>query len=228
MQTVSGVERIWRGHPQRSAQKMAMATRAREEIPVRELKSQGSTKLVTIRLSIRKRPTTKSGGPQEGGSGANVGHDAKNPREDPPKSRVRYSDEKQAETEKGPEGRVHGGLKEKVLADAGCGILQGLGHEPYVPHAGEDEDAMAEVLALHQEIDGKDDDNAECPDGAQEAHDKFGGGAELGAFGIHDANGLSLREWLLGAGYVVARAGRHISADVLDGGESLFQGMPGA
>jgi len=66
MQTVSGVERTRPGHPQRSVQKMAMASRARDEMPVRELKSQGSTKLVAVRPSVRKRPMTKSGGPQEG------------------------------------------------------------------------------------------------------------------------------------------------------------------
>jgi hypothetical protein len=54
------------GHPHRSAQKMAMASRAREEIPVRELNSQGSTKWVAVRPSVRKRPITKSVGPQEG------------------------------------------------------------------------------------------------------------------------------------------------------------------
>src|SRR5271168_3265025 len=66
MQTVSGVERIRPGHPQRSVQKMAMASRARDEMPVRELKSQGSTKLVAVRPSVTKRAMTKSGGPQEG------------------------------------------------------------------------------------------------------------------------------------------------------------------
>jgi hypothetical protein len=66
MQTVSGVERMRPGHPQSSVQKMAMASSARDEMPVRELKSQGSTKLVAVRPSIRKRPMTKSGGPQEG------------------------------------------------------------------------------------------------------------------------------------------------------------------
>ncbi len=65
MQTVSGVERMRPGHPQRSAQKMAMARRAREEMPVRELKSQGSTKLVAVSSRVRKRPMMRSGGPQE-------------------------------------------------------------------------------------------------------------------------------------------------------------------
>ncbi len=65
MQTVSGVERIRPGHPQRSAQKMAMASRAREEMPVRELKSQGSTKLVQESSRMRKRARISRGGSQE-------------------------------------------------------------------------------------------------------------------------------------------------------------------
>ena len=109
--------------------------------PVRELNSQGSTKLVAVRPSVRKRPMTKSGGPQEGddgdgddkgqhegGSGADVGDDAKNPGEHPPEGGVGYADEEEAEAEEGSVGCVDSGLKDKVLADAGCGILQGLGH----------------------------------------------------------------------------------------------------
>jgi hypothetical protein len=65
MQTVSGVERMRPGHPQRIAQKMAMARRAREEMPVRELKSQGSTKFVAVSSRVRKRPRISSGWDQE-------------------------------------------------------------------------------------------------------------------------------------------------------------------
>ncbi len=78
---------------------------------------------------------------------------------------------------------------------------------------------MAEVLALHQEIDGENDDDAEGPDGVQEAHEELEG-LELGASGVHDANGLGLRERLPGAG-------GEIPADVLDCGESLFQRLLG-
>ena len=60
-------------------------------------------------------------------------------------------------------------------------------------HAGEEEDAVTEVLALHQQIDGEDDDDAEGSDGAEEAHEEFGGGLELGAVGVDDADGLDLR-----------------------------------
>ena len=65
MQTVSGVERMSPGHPQSRAQKMAMARRAREEMPVRELKSQGSTKLVAVSSRVRKRPRMSSGCTQD-------------------------------------------------------------------------------------------------------------------------------------------------------------------
>ena len=51
---------------------------------------------------------------------------------------------------------------------------------------------MAEVLALHQQVDGEDDDDAEGSDGAEEAHEEFGGGLELGAVGIDDADRLGL------------------------------------
>ena len=71
--------------------------------------------------------------------------------------------------------------------------------EPDAAHAGEEEDAMAEVLAFHQEIDGENDDDAESPYRAQKAHEELDGGLELVAIGVHDANGLGLREWLLDA-----------------------------
>jgi hypothetical protein len=44
---------------------MAMARSASEEMPVRELKSQGSTKLVEVSSRVRKRPRIRSGGTQE-------------------------------------------------------------------------------------------------------------------------------------------------------------------
>ena len=78
--------------------------------------------------------------------------------EDPPEGRVGYADEEEAEAEEGSVGRVDCGLEEQVLADAGGGILQGLGHDADAAHAGEEEDAMTQVLALHEEIDGEDDD----------------------------------------------------------------------
>jgi hypothetical protein len=86
---------------------------------------------------------------------------------------------------------------------------------------------VAEVLALQQEIDGENDDDAEGPDGAEEAHKELGGGLELGAIGVHDAHGLGLREWLLDAWSRVASAGSEIRADVLNRGESPFEGLPG-
>jgi hypothetical protein len=42
-----------------------MASSAREEMPVRELKSQGSTKLVAVSSSARKRPMMRIGGHHE-------------------------------------------------------------------------------------------------------------------------------------------------------------------
>src|SRR3979411_2777008 len=65
MQTVRGGDRMRPGHPQRRAQKMAMARSAREEMPVRELKSQGSTKLVAVSSRVRKRARIRSGWDQE-------------------------------------------------------------------------------------------------------------------------------------------------------------------
>jgi hypothetical protein len=86
-------------------------------------------------------------------------------------------------------------LKEEVLTDAGGRILQGLVHEPDAAHAGEQEDATAKVFALHEEIDGDDDDNPEGSDGANEAHEEFGGVLKLAAIGVDDANGLGFRGW---------------------------------
>jgi len=49
----------------------------------------------------------------------------------------------------------------------------------------------------------------------------------LGAIGVHDAHGLGLRQWILDAWSRVAGAGSEIRADVLNRGESLFEGLPG-
>jgi len=111
------------------------------------------------------------------------------------------------------------------LADAGGGFLKGLGHEVDASHAGEQEDAVTELLALHEEVDGEDDDDADGSDGAEEAHEEFGGGLELGAVGVDDADGLDLRWGLLERG---GRSGcGDVAADALDGGEGLLEGLFG-
>ena len=179
-------------------------------MPVRELKSQGSTKLVLVSSRVRKRPRMRSGwAPRrrrccdgddqrqnEAGGGANVGDDAKDSGEDSPESGVGYADEEQAEAEEGSVGCVDGGLEEEILADAGGGILERARHQTDAAHAGEEEDAMTEVFALHEEVDGEDDDDAEGSDGPEKAHEEFGGGLELGAVGVDDADGLGLRDRL--------------------------------
>lgn len=78
------------------------------------------------------------------------------------------------------------------MADAGCGILECLRHDADSAHAGEEKDAVTKVLALHEEVDGEDDDDAEGSDGAKEPHEELSGGFELGAFGIDDADRLGL------------------------------------
>ena len=112
------------------------------------------------------------------------------------------------------------------MADASGGILEGLGHEADAAHAGEQEDAVTELLALHQEIDGKDDNDAADADGAQEAHQEFSRGLELGAMGIDDADGCGLGDGWFGGGDFVG-CGGEVSADVLDGGEGVFEGFFG-
>ncbi len=146
--------------------------------------------------------------------------------EDSPECGVGNADEKEAEAEEGSVGGVDGGLKEEILADAGGGILEGLGHEADAAHAGEQEDAVTEVLALHEEIDGEDDDDTEGSDGPEEAHEEFGGGLELGAVGIDDADGLGFGDGWFGGGDFVG-CGGEVSADVLDGGEGVFEGLFG-
>ena len=145
--------------------------------------------------------------------------------EDSPEGGVGYADEEETEAEEDPVGGVDGGLEEEVLADAGGGILEGLGHEADAAHAGEEEDAMAEILALHQEIDGEDDDDAEGSDGAEEAHEEFGAVLELGAVGIDDADGLGLGAgcWRpgLAVAALVARSPLMSSTAV----EGLFEGL---
>ena len=86
---------------------------------------------------------------------------------------------------------------------------------------------MTEILALHQEVDGEDDDDAEGSDGAEEAHEELGGGLELGAAGVDDADGLDLRGWLLGGRSVAGRAVGEVSADVVDGVDGVFEGLLG-
>ncbi len=60
------------------------------------------------------------------------------------------------------------------------------------------------------------------PDGTEEAHEKFGGGLELGAVGIDDADGLDLCG-LLGDGSRGGGGGDEVSADVLDGVEGVLK-----
>jgi hypothetical protein len=116
-------------------------------------------------------------------------------------------------------------LKEKILADAGGSILQCLSHDADATDAGEEEDAVSEVLALHKEIDGEDDDYTEGPDGAEKAHEKFSGGLKLSAIGVDDTDGLGARVRLLRVRSCFACAGGEVPADVLDGGEGGFKGL---
>ena len=163
----------------------------------------------------------------EAGGGADVGDDAEDAGEDSPEGGVGNADEEEAEAEEDSVGGVDGGLKEEVLADAGGGFLQGLGHEADAAHAGEEEDAVAKVLALHEEVDGEDDDDAEGSDGAEEAHEEFGGGLELAAVGVDDADGLDLGGGLLGVRVRGAGAGGEVAADVFDGDDGFFEGLLG-
>ncbi len=165
----------------------------------------------------------------EAGGGADVGDDAKDAGEDSPEGGVGNADEIEAGAEEDAVGGVDRGLEEEVLTDAGGGLLQGLGHEADASHAGEKEDAVAEVLALHEEVDGEDDDDADGSDGAEEAHEKLGGGLELAAVGIDDANGLDLCGGLLECLRLCGceSAGGEVAADVFEGGEGLFEGLLG-
>ena len=113
------------------------------------------------------------------------------------------------------------------MADAGGGILEGLGHDADAAHAGEKEDAVAEVLALHQEVNGEDDDDAEGSDGPEEGHQGLGGGLELGSVGVDDADGLGLGGWLLGVFSRGTGAGGEIFQDVPDRGTGFLKGLLG-
>ena len=75
-------------------------------------------------------------------------------------------------------------MKKKVPADAACRILQGLVHEPDPANAGQKEDATAEVLALHQEIDGENNDHPEGTNGAQKVHQELDGRLQAGSANI--------------------------------------------
>ena len=202
---------------------------------MRELKSQGSTKLVEVSSRARKRPRIRSGwrpggedgdgddeGQDEAGRGADVRDDAKDPGEDSPEGGVGYADEEEAYAEADSVGCVDGGLEEQVLADAGGCILQGLGHDADAAHSGEQQDAVTELLTLHQQVDGEDDDDAEGSDGAEETHEEFCGVLELSAVGIDDPDGLDLRRGLLGSG---GGAFCKVSADVVDRFDGVFKGL---
>jgi hypothetical protein len=98
-----------------------------------------------------------------------------------------------------------------------------LRHDADAAHASEEKDAVTEILALHEEVDGEDDDDTEGSDGAKEPHEEFGGGFELSAVGIDDADRLWLRR-----GLCVSRgSGCEVAADAFDGGEGFLQGLLG-
>ena len=69
MQTVSGVERMRPGHPQRSAQKMAMARRAREEMPVRGAVEPGFDEVGSGEFEREEEGEDENGRPPGGGDG---------------------------------------------------------------------------------------------------------------------------------------------------------------
>jgi len=162
----------------------------------------------------------------EAGGGSDVGNDAKECGEDSPEGGVWNADEEQAEAEEGSVGCVDGGLEEEILADAGSGILERARHETDAAHAGEEEDAIAEVLALHEEVDGEDDDDTEGSNGPKEAHDEIGGGLQLSTVGVDDADGLHLCGGFLAWGRGAA-TGEEILEDFFDSGEGFLKGLLG-
>ena len=215
---------------------MDLAGRASGVVRVREVKSEGVTMSVAVRSWVSEWPMRERWTPggedrdgdderqDEAGGGAEVGDDAENCGEGSPESGVGYADEEEAEAEADSVGGVDGGLEEQVLADAGGCVLQGLGHDADAAHSGEEEDAVTEIFALHQEVDGEDDDDAQGSDGAEETGEEFGGGLELRAVGIDDADGLDLRGGLLGAGCGGTGA-CEVTADVVDGFDGVFKGL---
>ena len=144
--------------------------------------------------------TETSEGHDEAGGCSDVGDDAEDGGEDSPESGVGDADEEESDAEGDAVGGVDGDLEEEVLTDASGGVLEGLGHETDAAHAGEQEDAVAEILALHEEVDGEDDDDADDSDGVEKAHEEFGGGLDLGAVGVDDADGLGFDVSHLGRG----------------------------
>ncbi len=165
----------------------------------------------------------------EASCGADVGDDAKYAGEDSPERGVGNADEIEAGAKEDSVRGVDCGLKEEVLADAGGGFLKSLRHETDAAHAGEEEDAVAQVFALHQEIDGEDDDDAYGSYRTEEAHEEVGGGLELASVGVDDANGLDLsgRLLIICSGCRCERTGDEVVADVFEGNDGLFEGLLG-
>jgi hypothetical protein len=84
---------------------------------------------------------------------------------------------------------------------------------------------VTKILALHEEVNGEDDDDADDSDGAEEAHKEFGGGLELGAIGIDDADGLDFAWAGLRRG--CGGGAGEVAADVLDSGDGVGEGFFG-
>jgi hypothetical protein len=84
---------------------------------------------------------------------------------------------------------------------------------------------MTEIFALHQQIDGEDDDDAEGSDGAEVTHENFGSGLELSAVGVDDADWLDGGRGLWGVGRLGVAAFENVSADVFDSRGGAFKGL---
>src|SRR5580692_176300 len=89
MHTVKGVESTRPGQPHNIDQKIALASRASEDIPVRELKSHGSTKLDKVSSRRRNNPITPSGDDQPGDTATESANGSNIPKRVPTNGTIR-------------------------------------------------------------------------------------------------------------------------------------------
>ena len=105
---------------------------------------------------------------RRGDEGADVGHEPQRRAQDAPERRARHADQPQARRDHQAEAGVDGELGEEEAAQAAGGVVDGRGRLLQVGRAGEADHPVPQVLALDQDEDGEDDDQARGRERAQE------------------------------------------------------------
>ena len=111
------------------------------------------------------RPAGVDGGRQGQGEqrrddGADIGHEAKDGREDAPEHRARDANEPQARSDHDAKGRIQGELHEEEATETACRVVERRGRLLQILRAGKLDEPIPEILALQENEDDENDRDA--------------------------------------------------------------------